>query len=147
MMRSICFGILLLLATGFFVKGCRDRLRLMLTGRSEARWDHLWERLRGVAVYAFGQRRVLRRKFGRNHFIIFWAFMVLLLANGEFVLNGLNSSWSLDFLPEALLCPLRFLFDLVSLLAMLAVRNPDRFRQFRLSFRRHRAARPDIIMM
>ncbi len=121
MMRSICFGILLALATGFFVRGCRDRLRLMLAGRSEARRDRLWERLRGVVVYAFGQRRVLRRKFGRNHFIIFWAFMVLLLANGEFVASGLNPAWSLDFLPQALLCPLRFLFDAVSLLALLAV--------------------------
>jgi len=63
----------------------------------------------------------LQKAFGLNHFILFWSFMVLLLANGEFVLKGLHRSITFMALPAAIHNPLYFLFDLVSLFALICV--------------------------
>ena len=54
------------------------------------------------SVYAFGQKRVVSKPFGVNHFVIFWSFLILLLANGEFLVNGLFPAVRLALLPAPL---------------------------------------------
>jgi Fe-S oxidoreductase len=72
--------------------------------------------------YAFAQKRVLARPYGFNHFLLFWAFMLLLLANGEFIIEGLIPGASLEaVLPNTPYNILLLLFDLVSLVALGAV--------------------------
>ncbi|WP_303722842.1 (Fe-S)-binding protein [Malonomonas rubra] len=105
----------------FFCYSCYQRLQLISLGADENRSDRPIERLAGMFSYAFGQKRVVKRPFGINHFVLFWAFMFLLLANGEFLIEGLFPSVSLALLPDPLHHVLAFIFDMVSLLALVAV--------------------------
>ncbi|MBA7611998.1 putative iron-sulfur-binding oxidoreductase FadF [subsurface metagenome] len=75
-----------------------------------------------MLFYAFGQRRVVSRRFGLNHFMLFWCFLILIIANTEFLLNGLFPDYiSLSRLPDGAYYTLAFVFDIVSALALLAV--------------------------
>jgi len=105
----------------FFCYSCYQRLQLISLGADENRSDRPMQRLSGMFSYAFGQKRVVKRPFGLNHFVLFWAFMFLLLANGEFLFEGLFPSVSLALLPDPLHHALAFIFDMVSLLALGAV--------------------------
>jgi Fe-S oxidoreductase len=105
----------------FFCYSCYQRLQLISLGAAENRADRPGERLAGMFTYAFAQKRVVKRAFGVNHFVLFWAFMFLLLANGEFLLEGLFPSLSYALLPDVLHHGLAFIFDMVSLLALASV--------------------------
>ena len=74
-----------------------------------------------MLTYAFAQKRVVQRPFGVNHSLLFWAFLLLALANGEFLLEGLFPSVSLALLPAPLHHALSFVFDAVSLLTLACV--------------------------
>ena len=65
----------------FFCWSCYKRLALVAVGRPEDRFENKGQRLQNVLRYAFGQKRVVARPFGLNHAVIFWAFMILLIAN------------------------------------------------------------------
>jgi len=104
-----------------FCFSCYQRLQLVAIGSSEDRFDSPGERLAGMLSYAFGQKRVLARPYGFNHFLLFWAFMLLLVANGAFLLEGLFPSFSLAALPAPLHHGLEFVFDIVSLVALVSV--------------------------
>jgi Fe-S oxidoreductase len=104
-----------------FLVATGRRIQLLLLGRKENRFDHPLDRLRDMFVYAFGQKRVMARPFGVNHSVIFWSFMVLLLANGEFLLQGLFPSLTFQRLPVAVLHPLTLAFEIVSFLALVAM--------------------------
>ena len=105
----------------FFCYSCYQRLQLISLGTSENRTDRPGARLVGMFTYAFAQKRVVQRPFGVNHSLLFWAFLLLVLANGEFLLEGLFPSMSLALLPEALHHGLVFVFDAVSLLTLVCV--------------------------
>lgn len=105
----------------FFCFSCYRRLQLISLGTAENRTDRPWARLVGMFTYAFAQKRVVQRPFGVNHSILFWAFLLLALANGEFLLEGLFPSISLAMLPDSLHHVLVFVFDVVSLLTLACV--------------------------
>jgi len=105
-----------------FVFSCYQRLQLVAIGGAENRFGNPGTRLLGMFSYAFAQKRVLARPYGFNHFFLFWAFMFLLLANGEFILEGLIPGLNFaTVLPPPLNHVLALLFDLVSLIALGAV--------------------------
>ena len=104
-----------------FSWSCYRRLALVAVGQAEQRFDNPGERIMGVITYALGQKRVMAKPFGMNHAVIFWAFLVLLLANGEFLLSGLFPGLSLALLPDPLHHALLLAFDAVSLLALASV--------------------------
>jgi Fe-S oxidoreductase len=114
------FAVLLFLAVAVFAKDFYRLFAVMCLGRWENRFDHLWARLRGMVLYAFGQRRVLDEKFGVNHFLIFWGFMVLLLVNAQFLAAGLFPDFSLKFLGPVLYPALLVAADIMSLLVLAA---------------------------
>ncbi|MBJ6802592.1 heterodisulfide reductase-related iron-sulfur binding cluster [Geomonas propionica] len=115
------FAFLLALSASTFVIGCYRRFSLVALGRPEYRLDALGTRFSRMLRLAFGQERVLGKPFGANHFIIFWSFIILAVANAEFLVGGLLPQASLTALPEPLQHALLFLFDLVSLLALAGV--------------------------
>jgi len=118
MTHSAIFSILFLLATGIFCYSAWRRLSLILMGKGENRFDHVSLRIWDMLLYAFGQKRVLDRPFGINHFLIFWSFIILLIANAEFIIDGIIPGVNLRLLPAAISGPLVLLFDAVSLLAL-----------------------------
>ncbi len=112
---------LLIASLLFFSWSCYKRISLVTVGKADDRFQEPGRRLLDVLLYAFGQKRVMARPFGLNHAVIFWAFVVLLIANGEFLIAGLIPGVSLAVLPEPLHHLLLLAFDAVSLLALAAV--------------------------
>lgn len=116
------FTPLLIAALAVFAWGCWKRFSLISLGQAEERFDNIGTRIHEMLLYAFGQKRVLAKPFGLNHFIIFWSFLILLVANTEFILNGLfPHTIKLIRLPFELYVTLAFMIDIASLLALLAV--------------------------
>ena len=118
----IVFIIILVLAIAFFAFSCYRRFGLILKGKPDNRFNALGRRLWNMLYYAFGQQRVVKKPFGINHFVLFWAFMILLISNTEFLLNGLAPDViSFSRLPDGAYFTLSFIFDIMSVLALLAV--------------------------
>ncbi len=120
----VVFSIVFVLALALFIWSCFKRFRLLTLGNFENRFDNLGKRIWSVLLYAFGQRCTVSHgyRFGLNHSVLFWCFLILFLANTEFLLNGLFPEYiSLSRLPEGAYHSLAFIFDLVSLAALLAV--------------------------
>jgi len=106
----------------FFGWSCFQRFRLVTLGKSENRLNAVGKRIWNMLLYAFGQRRVVSRPFGINHSVLFWSFMILLVANAEFLLHGLLPDYiSLSKLPDGIYYTLAFIFDIVSVLVLLTV--------------------------
>jgi Fe-S oxidoreductase/nitrate reductase gamma subunit len=119
---SLIFTPLLIASLAVFAWGTWKRLSLISLGQAEDRFDNIGTRLGGMFTYAFGQKRVLAKPFGLNHFIIFWSFMILMVANTEFILNGIfPETIKLIKLPFEIYVPLAFMIDVASLLALVAV--------------------------
>ncbi|TEU04099.1 MAG: 4Fe-4S dicluster domain-containing protein [Dehalococcoidia bacterium] len=105
-----------------FSWSCFQRFRLVTLGKAENRFNDVGKRTWNMLFFAFGQRRVVSRRFGLNHFMLFWCFLILMIANTEFLLNGLFPDYiSLSRLPDGAYYTLAFIFDVVSALALLAV--------------------------
>jgi len=91
-----------------------------MLGKSENRFNDVGRRIWGVIYYAFGQRCTVSHgyRFGWNHLVLFWSFMILLIANTEFLLEGLFPDYiSFSVLPVSLYP----LIEIASVLALLAV--------------------------
>ncbi|PLX95351.1 MAG: electron transfer flavoprotein [Desulfuromonas sp.] len=112
---------LFLISGFFFLWSCQQRFKLVLLGESDDRTDQFSARLAGMFRYAFFQKRVVQRPYGLNHFLLFWSFLVLMLANGEFLLHGLFPALHYGKLPAPLFHGLLLAFDLVSVLVLLCV--------------------------
>ena len=122
--NSILFLAIFLISISFFGWSCFRRLRLITLGKAENRFDHLGKRIIGLFLYSFAQRCSISGsyRFGVNHAILFWSFMVLLVANTEFLLAGIFPDYiNLANLPTGLYYAIALIFDIVSLLALLAV--------------------------
>lgn len=118
---SSIFTILLLLSLALLGWTLFRRLRLVKLGKPEPRVSNLLQSLRDLVVGAFLQKRVLRKPSGISHLIFFWSFIVLLVVNGEFILLGIFPSMTLAWVPDAVYLPIRFVSDIMSLLALMAV--------------------------
>jgi Fe-S oxidoreductase len=116
------FAIIFVVAVIVFIWSCYKRFRLVLLGKADNRFNNIGKRIWNMLYYAFGQRRVVSRPFGINHFVLFWCFLFLLIANAEFLLHGLFPSYiSLSLLPADVYYALACIFDIVSLLALASV--------------------------
>ncbi|QWV95371.1 (Fe-S)-binding protein [Geomonas oryzisoli] len=120
-MEHTLFFVILSLSFSAFAFSCYRRLALVAVGRNEYRFDRPLDRLREMLVYAIGQKRVVSRPFGLNHGIIFWAFLVLALANLEFLVSGIFPTVSFALLPPPLHGALLLLFDVCSMATLVAV--------------------------
>jgi Fe-S oxidoreductase len=119
--QQLIFLPLLAISLVAFVASCAQRLHLVALGTADNRLDRPGKRLAGMFTYAFAQTRVLQRPWGVNHFVIFWTFIILLLANGEFLLAGLFPQLTFARLPASAYHGLLLLFEIASLLALVAV--------------------------
>jgi len=119
--NPIVVTVVFIAAVILFTWSCIQRFGLVTIGRPEDRFKNVPARILDTFIYAFAQKRVLQKPFGINHFILFWSFMTLLLANGEFIIHGIFPSVGFSILPTMVYHPLVFLFDLVSLFALACV--------------------------
>ena len=119
--ERLLFAIVCLGAFAFFLKNVFRLLATICLGRWDNRFDRLWSRTKDMLVYGFGQLRVVSEKFGINHFLLFWGFMVLALINFEFLVAGVFPSFNLSFLGVAPYGILLFLADIMSLVVLVCV--------------------------
>jgi Fe-S oxidoreductase len=88
--------VLFLAAVGIFVWRAVFLIRMLRLGRTENRTDHLAQRLKRVLVYVFGQKRMLEEPLvGIPHVLIFYGFVVFLLASSSMLVQGLLPWWNL----------------------------------------------------
>ena len=118
---SAIFTPLLIASLLFFAWSCYRRFSLVTVGAAEDRFSDPVRRIKEMLLYAFGQKRVVSRPFGFNHFVIFWSFLILLIANGEFMIHGVFPGISLTLLPDGVYLAVMLLIDLATLLALAAV--------------------------
>ena len=103
----IWVGVYVALILSLAISGCLFYfrvIRLILQGKGVARFDHLWERVKGATIIVLGQRRVLQRVpakdwAGVGHAVIFWGFLSFSLSYLIFIFIG--SIWA--SFPEKLL--------------------------------------------
>jgi len=119
---NVLFAVLFTIAVLFFLLSAWNLIRLVLLGKPDARLKSLLiRRFLTMMEYAFGQKRVVAERFGWNHFFLFWGFMILLLANFEFVANGLFPFISFRILGSIPYAILTLAFDLVSFIVLCCV--------------------------
>ncbi|MDY6912469.1 MAG: electron transfer flavoprotein, partial [Chloroflexota bacterium] len=112
------FAIVFAAAMLFFVWSAYKKFRLITLGQPDNRFNAIGERIWSMLFFAFGQRRVVKRTFGVNHFVLFWCFIILMIANFEFLLHGLfPEQIALSKLPDGTYHTLAAIFDIVSILA------------------------------
>ncbi len=117
-------SIIFTVAIVIFCWSCYRRFNLLLLGKAENRFNDIGKRIWGILYYAFGQRCTVSHgyRFGWNHLVLFWSFMILLIANTEFLLEGMfPDSISFSLLPVSVYHPLAVLIEIASVLALLAV--------------------------
>ena len=111
-------------AVAFFCWSLFRRFRLVTLGTAENRFDSIGKRIWSVLLYPLAQRCTVTRRylFGLNHAIFFWCFLVLLVLNVEFVLDGLSQGHvSFSKLPDGAYYTLSFIFDLVWVIVLVCV--------------------------
>ncbi len=118
------FAVVFAASIVLFGWSCFRRFRLVTLGKADNRFDNIGKRIGNMLFQAFVQRCTVSHgyRFGLNHLVLFWCFMLLLIANTEFLFNGVFPDYiDLSLLPAGLYYALSFIFDLVSLFALLAV--------------------------
>jgi len=118
--KSVAVLVVLLAAIAYFVVRARRLYRILRLGPNENRFDHLGERLRGVAVYVGAHTRMFRNLYsGILHFFIFYGFVVLLTAIVQAFGEGIAPGFSLAVIGGTTW--LAFLQDLFGVLVLVGV--------------------------
>ena len=128
MITEIIFSLCIFISLGVFFYQLWRRFQLLRSAVPVSRFDRIPERIRAVLVYAFGQRKFVRRNPGAEqsagwmHFFIFWGFIILgiqiitmfgRLYSDSFVVPG----FSLNLVGG----PYMFLRDLTEVAVLIAV--------------------------
>jgi len=107
------------IAVGILVYGVYQRLRLWRLGGSDARFDRIPERIRGLLIEIFGHRRQLRDPIpGLAHLFIFYGFLAELVATG---LISLQEWTGLHFLKGTFYLWYSLLSDSFGILALIGL--------------------------
>ncbi|AKT43875.1 (Fe-S)-binding protein [Chondromyces crocatus] len=103
-MNPIWMAITIVGLLAFFAWSANRRMKLLMVGRPEWRFDQIGERLKGVWVYAFAQKKMsYYRLAGLAHKLIFIGFIVLLLRSIILWGRGFSPSFNMFILgPEPL---------------------------------------------
>ena len=120
-MQTTIFTPLLLAALLLFAWNCWKRLSLISYGSKPYRIEALSERIQDTITYVFAQKRVLAKPSGIIHFAIFWCFLILAIANTEFLVHGIFPGASFNLLPETIRIPLLAVIDTVTAVTLITV--------------------------
>ena len=118
--QNITFLLILVVSLTFFGWNLRRLISYLRIGKPDQRTDRPIERLKNVLVVAFGQSKLLREPVaGIMHFLIYWGFVILLLAIVEAIGEGIHDGFSFAFIGP-LYGPLVFLVDAFGLLVTIS---------------------------
>ena len=119
--KNIIFILVFVGAFSFLAYNIRKLISYLKIGQKEDRFDKPAERIKNVLKIAFGQSKLLRDPVaGTVHFIIFWGFMLFLIAILETILQGFYTPFNLEFLGPVLTL-ITLIKDIFGLLVILSV--------------------------
>lgn len=122
LLKPILFTILFLVANGAFAWSIWRLVRLARLGVTHhTPIQAIGDRLKDVLVYVFFQKRVVDRKFGYNHVVIFWSFLVIGVGHLEFMLSGLFPSFNIGMLPSFPAYPILYAADVLAFVVLFAI--------------------------
>ena len=90
-MKPIVLSLIVLFAIAFFLRNVFGFLKIMFQAkRPSFRTDQIFERVKGLIIYVFGQKRILKNYTwaGIEHFMLFWGFMIITIGSTELVILG-----------------------------------------------------------
>ncbi len=98
-LKNIIFILVFIATFTLFYFSMRRKLKFLLVGKKENRFDKVSERIKNVLTIAFGQTKLLRDPVaGIIHFFIFWGFMLFIIAVLESIIQGFYSPFNFSFL-------------------------------------------------
>ena len=91
----IAMSLMLVVALAFFSVSMLKRIRVMLAGKPEVRWDRPARRFAEMLKVAFAQSRMFKEPGpGIMHAFIFWGFLVLLFRSASLIGRAYAPEWS-----------------------------------------------------
>ncbi len=100
-LKPILFGVFFLTMMGMFALSAWRLTRYARLGQDRGNaLNDIVDRIGAVIYLVFFQRRVVREKFGFNHVVFFWGFMIITVGHSEFLIRGVFPQFSLSFLGE-----------------------------------------------
>jgi Fe-S oxidoreductase len=130
MIKPALFSLLMIAALAAFGWTMNRRVRWLLKGRPDARFDRWPQRILDVMIYWLGQKKVgepvsydhARRGItSKHHYWIFWGFLLITVGTGELIVNGILPAFSLDFLGDTLYGLLKLAIDWMNLIVLVMV--------------------------
>lgn len=99
-LKNIIFILVFIAAFGFFTYSVKNLiLDLKVAKKKDDRFDNIPTRIGRVLKIAFGQSKLLRDPVaGALHFMIFWGFMIFLLAVLESIIQGFYTPFTFAFI-------------------------------------------------
>ena len=96
---TVWFVLLTLAAVAGAVWSLSRRWQLLAAGRGEVRLEHWGRRVKGLLLFAIGQKRMFSEPVaGVMHALIFWGFLVFSLRSAAIVVEGVGRGFELPFL-------------------------------------------------
>ncbi|UCG11427.1 MAG: (Fe-S)-binding protein [Deltaproteobacteria bacterium] len=145
---NVIFLIVFVAANVFFLLTIHKLYKIVRLGKPEDRFDRAWERIKGLATFVFGQRRVIDEPAGWGHLLIFWGFIIITIGSIETFGAGIYHGFAYwKFLGKGLTGGLYLLQDLLCAAVVVAL-FVALYRRFvlkpqRLSYEDQRAANLD----
>jgi len=112
------FIAVLAIALAFFAYALNRRVRYVMIGRPESRFDRPLTRTLGFVGLVFGQKKLFKERVGVIHFFIFWGFIVIAFGTLQIIADGIRFGftfpWSESF-------AFLFIKDLLSLIVLVGL--------------------------
>ncbi|MCK6550904.1 (Fe-S)-binding protein, partial [Myxococcota bacterium] len=99
--KPFLFAAFFAAAMGLFTYSTWRIARLIRLGKDrDGMFKDPVDRIGDLMYYGFGQKRVVAEKFGWNHTIFFWSFVIITIGHAEFIVRGIIPWFSLHFLGD-----------------------------------------------
>lgn len=122
--KPIVFAVFFAAMMAWFAHSVWRMFRLMAMGKSRANaFSDVMDRVGAVIYYVFFQRRVVKEKFGWNHVIFFWGFMIITVGHLEFLIRGVFPRFSLSFVGTPVYHAILIGEDVMAFVVLFAVVN------------------------
>ncbi len=122
-LKNIIFILVFIATFGFFYYSVRNLIvDLKIAKKKDDRFNNVSKRLLRVVEIAFGQTKLLRDPFaGSLHFMIFWGFMIFLLAVLESIIQGFYTPFTFSFLGPiySVITFIQEIFDVIVIIVVL----------------------------
>ncbi|GAA4807484.1 (Fe-S)-binding protein [Litoribaculum gwangyangense] len=121
---NILFIIILILGIGYFSKNVKKLIRNIKLGKDVDVSDHKQERLKNMALIAFGQSKMVRRPIaGLLHVIVYIGFIIINIEVLEIIIDGIFGTHriGLQVLPKSIYGFLIGTFEILAVLVLVSV--------------------------